>query len=133
MGKFCSGGEVLGALADFVVVGQDHAATAGGHNFVAVERDHSGEPEGSGVLALAGLVGHERAQAFGRVFNHRDAVFSGNLTNLFDANRVTKRVHWADGRDAGSGGWVHNFAVGSGHSGERFAKCIRAHAHGAKF
>ena len=52
MGHLGGGSDVLGKLTQFIIIGDDHAAAAGGDGFVAVETEYAQLTKSARVPAL---------------------------------------------------------------------------------
>ena len=89
------GGQVLGAARQCLVVGDNHAAAAGGSHLIAIEAKRGQAAKSAGVATA-----DPTPEGFGRVLDHANSVLFANRHDLLDAQRNTKGMHGHAGGDA---------------------------------
>src|SRR5262249_49181745 len=91
---FCGGRQVFSTPCQPGVVGENGAAAAGRHDFVAVEAQYPHQAESA---AMAPAI--EAAQRLGGIFDQVDSPFLADQANLSELTRMAKRMHGDTGRD----------------------------------
>ena len=127
MRNFCRCRDVFGLAGNLFVIGDDHAAAAGGDDLVAIEADGAEQTETARVLALV-----VATQRFRGILDQRDAKLGADLGDLINPARVTEGVHGHAGSKPATcrlvaGDPVLHLSIGS----QEVAECIRAHAQRA--
>lgn len=127
MRNFCRCRDVFGLAGDLFVIGDDHPATAGGDDLVAVEADGTQKTEVAGVFAL-----EVTTQGLCSILHKRDIKLGAHLGDLVDTARVAEGVHRHASSKAAAGDLVVRDAILHLGVGEQeLAQRIRAHAQGA--
>lgn len=106
---FGGGAEVAGVLDEVFVVGDEHAAAAGGDEFVAVEAEAADGADGAAGVAFV-----EAAERFGGVFDDGDVELAAEGEDGIEVYGVSEDMDGHDGADAFAAGIVDDAALGGG-------------------
>ena len=93
------------------MVGNHHAAAAGGDQLVAVEAVNAHITDGAGVFAREGAAGVVGAQRLGGILDQDQVVFLCNAGELHHIRHVAEHMHHQQGLHMAAGGVVDQLAV----------------------